>query len=475
MNEEFLVHVYKLKCEFQRKADKTATKEIEDGVREMMKLILQNLKEIKPAFEIADIIPTGSYYEGTKIGAPDEFDFMLTLAKLSGPDKISLQPGCSVWYPHIKLQTGVQFPQRYMVNIVINEESSEFKDFLGNPRIVVRDFWTEIKNVLKEKSLEIKMAQGTMRVEPYDGTKLQFFYNHKFDKASHPTKDYPEIKDGLLPVESLNVGVDLMLAIDHPSIETILQLQGFPMEFKDLLRKHGCHVIPKSCHTDHMAHTKCWFVTFSCMERELISNMNEHHKKCYKILKSLISSDVHTSRKCMNLSSYTLKTAFLFHVYGQNACLYSKSLGSCICDVLHYLASNLCHIRMPCFFARDMNTWGNILETPRIIWNVPETLKGSPCRMDLCWIKLMYKFITYLIGIISSETPSSVVDADIVIYRCEYFKATVGNIMKHYSYGANVFQLKDDLGSLDECTDELFCDYIQNLIRYHKIDLSFLS
>ena len=74
MNEEFLVHVYKLKCEFQRKADKTATKEIEDGVREMMKLILQNLKEIKPAFEIADIIPTGSYYEGTKIGAPDEFD-----------------------------------------------------------------------------------------------------------------------------------------------------------------------------------------------------------------------------------------------------------------------------------------------------------------------------------------------------------------------------------------------------------------
>lgn len=177
----------------------------------------------------------------------------------------------------------------------------------------------------------------------------------------------------------------------------------------------------------------------------------------------------------MNLSSYTLKTAFLFHVYGQNACLYSKSLGSCICDVLHYLASNLYHIRMPCFFARDMNTWGNILETPRIIWNVPETLKGSPCRMDLCWIKLMYKFIIYLIGIISSETPSSVVDADRVIFRCEYFKATVGNIMKHYSYGANVFQLKDDLGSLDECTDELFCDYIQNLIRYHKIDLSFLS
>lgn len=83
----------------------------------MIELILQRLKKKSPAFEVADIIPTGSFYDGTKIGAPGEFDFMLTLAKLCGVDKIFLQPGCSDWYPYIKSQHGVQFPKKYTINI----------------------------------------------------------------------------------------------------------------------------------------------------------------------------------------------------------------------------------------------------------------------------------------------------------------------------------------------------------------------
>lgn len=35
---------------------------------------------------MSDVIPTGSFYEGTKIGAPDEFDFMIVLKQLTGPD-----------------------------------------------------------------------------------------------------------------------------------------------------------------------------------------------------------------------------------------------------------------------------------------------------------------------------------------------------------------------------------------------------
>lgn len=101
MGEDFLLHVFKSKCEFQVKVNVTATEDVEAGVRKMVELILKHLEQSCPEFAVADIIPTGSFYEGTKIGAPDEFDFMLTLAKLSGTDKISLQPGCSEWYPHI--------------------------------------------------------------------------------------------------------------------------------------------------------------------------------------------------------------------------------------------------------------------------------------------------------------------------------------------------------------------------------------
>lgn len=145
MGEELLLHAFKLKCEFQVMVNDIVTADIEDGVRKMIEFVLQQLKQRCPEFEVADIIPTGSFYEGTKVGAPDEFDFMLTLAKLSVADKISLHPGCSVWYPHIKLQPEVDFPSQCKVNVRLDGKQSKDKDFLGNPRFVVLDFWKEIK------------------------------------------------------------------------------------------------------------------------------------------------------------------------------------------------------------------------------------------------------------------------------------------------------------------------------------------
>lgn len=181
MGEEFLLHAFKSKCEFQVKVNDTVTADIEAGVKKMIEFILQQLKQRCPEFEVADIIPTGSFYEGTKIGAPDEFDFMLTLAKLSVLDKISLHPGCSAWYPHIKLQPEVDFPQHYKVNVRLDGEQSKDKDFLGNPRFVVLDFWKEIQKEMasfNKSSVKFIMprTKGYMSFEPCDSKKLEFFY-----------------------------------------------------------------------------------------------------------------------------------------------------------------------------------------------------------------------------------------------------------------------------------------------------------
>nr|XP_019923689.2 cyclic GMP-AMP synthase-like [Crassostrea gigas] len=471
MGEEFLQHAYKSKCEFQMEVNGTITMDIETGVRKMIEMILQHLKIKSPVFEVANVIPTGSFYEGTKIGAPDEFDFMLTLAKLSGADKISLQPGCSDWYPYIKLQPGVEFPQKYKINNFYEEERKN-KDFLGNPRFVATDFWKEIANINASVNENIPLTYGTMSFVPCNGKKLELQY---IQNSTLPQNTDIQIKEEISLVGSLKIGVDLMLAIDHPSLESILKLPGFPKNFKELLYKHGCHVIPKSCHTDHMAHTKCWFVTFSCMERELINNMNEHHKKCYKILKSLISSDITMSRKCMNLSSYTLKTAFLFHVYGENECVYSRTLSACICDVLHYLSSNLHHIQMPCFFARDMNTWGNILETPWFQWK-GETSSGElGYAFALCWIKLMHKFVNYLQNTISKHTPLSDKDTKTVLSRCDYFKKAVEVVMIYFVKNQLVYKIEKDPGSLESCTDDFFSNFIQKLKYHYNVDLSFVE
>lgn len=179
MGEEFLQHAYQSKCEFQMEVNRTITLEIEAGVRQMIEFILQRMKKKFPAFEVADIIPTGSFYEGTKIGAPDEFDFMLTLAKLSGTDKISLQPGCSSWYPYIKLQPGVEFPQKYKINNFYEEERKN-KDFLGNPRFVATDFWKEIADevasINASECVKFPLTYGSMYFLPCERKKLELHY-----------------------------------------------------------------------------------------------------------------------------------------------------------------------------------------------------------------------------------------------------------------------------------------------------------
>lgn len=77
MTDAFVKYINKTLCEFQIEADRVATSDIESGIRTIIKDILDAIKETVPTFEMSDVIPTGSFYEGTKIGAPDEFDFMI--------------------------------------------------------------------------------------------------------------------------------------------------------------------------------------------------------------------------------------------------------------------------------------------------------------------------------------------------------------------------------------------------------------
>lgn len=109
MTDAFVKYINKTLCEFQIEADRVATSDIEAGIRTIIKDILDAIKETVPTFEMSDVIPTGSFYEGTKIGAPDEFDFMIVLKQLTGPDKLNLHRGCSDWYPQIELKQGMVF------------------------------------------------------------------------------------------------------------------------------------------------------------------------------------------------------------------------------------------------------------------------------------------------------------------------------------------------------------------------------
>lgn len=130
---------------------------------------------------------------------------------------------------------------------------------------------------------------------------------------------------------------------------------------------------------------------------------------------------------------------------------------------------------MPCFFARDMNTWGNIPETPWFQWNGEESSGELGYAFALCWIKLMHKFLTYLKDIISKRTPFSDEDSKTILSRCDYFKKAVEVVMKFFLTRQLIYKFEKDPGSLESCTDAFFSHFIQKLKHHYDVDLSFVE
>ncbi|XP_062606263.1 uncharacterized protein LOC134268079 isoform X2 [Saccostrea cucullata] len=472
MQRAFLKHLYKSRCKLQEEED--TMKFIESCVRDFVAKTCYLVGEAKPIFKISQNIPSGSFYEGTKIGKTDEFDFMVILKALSGADKLQIHDGCNPWYKKLELKKGVHFGQRYMCNCHMNTET--YGNYLGNPQILVGDFWNNISSVSKSNPLCIENSEGKLYSKVNEKQKLLFNYTKKPLMSA-------STESGLVPLNDVNIGVDLMMAIEHPCPETIASQPSFPSQFKDMLHSHGCPIITKSCHIEHFPQPTCWFITFAALELELMKNMDTHHKECYKILKCLLIGEVNFPGKCMNLSSYVLKTAFLFHVYGSNKCTHSRFDAKCIIEVLNYLANCLFDFDMPCFFARDMNTWGYVFEFPCFRW--PEYGIGKcPNQIvtfALCWMKMWYKIVQFLKRAISKENINNKENWIRVTDKCDYIKGVIFYVLERYSTRSLIEVFKGQLPqteisglTLASCSDQQFMDYIQNMKKYHNIQLDML-
>lgn len=188
MTDAFVNYINETLCEFQIEADRVATSDIEAGIRTIIKDILDAIKETVPTFEMSDVIPTGSFYEGTKIGAPDEFDFMIALKQLTGPDKLNLHRGCSDWYPQIELKQGMVFSRKYMVNTFINDEQRH-KNYLGSSRILVLYFWREVREMLKRKTFSIDTARGTISSDSCQKKKIGVLLQTQSEKVITKAKE----------------------------------------------------------------------------------------------------------------------------------------------------------------------------------------------------------------------------------------------------------------------------------------------
>ncbi|XP_062566265.1 uncharacterized protein LOC134228617 [Saccostrea cucullata] len=477
----FLRYVYRQRCVIPMSEAEKLT--IEPGIRQMLGHIVQRVGEKNPVFKISDILSSGSFYEGTKIRNFDEFDFMVILQIFSEPDRINIQKGCSDWYTKLQLKTDQKEKLHpymcYCTGVSLYTETfyNRYENYFRNPKDLISSFWNTISEVTESNSFHVDILEGTLKPTKIEKEKLPLVY---VKRSGVSDLKYDKYSETLVKVERTHIGVDLMMALEHPYPAVVNDLPGFPSEFQDLLLKHGCHIITKSCHVDHSPHPSCWFISFARMELELMKNMDEHHKYCYKILKALLIEEINLSGKCMNLSSYVLKTAFLFHVY-DDKCTHSRLDITCINSVLDYMSSCFHKIRMPCFFARDMNVWGHVLKFPCFGWGWPGlSLSGGRYqKFALLWIKFWYRIVQFVKSTLSEERIPKMDGWISVLDKFDYTKKTIYYLINRYLSneeavkGALTIQELAEV-NLDSCSDEDFATYIKELQNYYNIKLDFL-
>ena len=223
------------------------------------------------------------------------------------------------------------------------------------PIVPEKSFWS-ILDYISARSHSVSKNNMTVSTKGVQHHKLYLQY-HVTNQA------VPSVAIGDKPcrilVDSnvLEIGIDLMRAFKHPNPSLILSSHGFPREYGDLLGSFGCHLVAKSCHNTIKRHEgsdysifrcNCWFVSFAAIETKMMNCLDDGHKKCYKVLKALLVGNANYPGKCMNLSSYILKNAFLFHVFDKIGCNKMK-YESCIPCILEYLKNGFENVNMPCF------------------------------------------------------------------------------------------------------------------------------
>ncbi|XP_063429590.1 uncharacterized protein LOC134712202 [Mytilus trossulus] len=462
----FLRNLVRNKCQIEQKELETVA--IESAVKELIHKILRSVETEYPCFKISKIVPSGSFYEKTKIGNLDEFDYMIVLHALSGDD-IELHDGCNPWYKRIELKDGNHCFKIYCCSV----------HYENTPKFIVSEFWKNVSKLQKLSKLSVEIPQRILTHEENESDKLLFTYVKKTGISEPTSQD----KDRwlMVPIKRMHIGIDLMMSIDHPCLESVAKCEGFPSEYKELLMKLGCHIVIKSCHTQHFPEPTCYFISFAALELELMKNLDEHHKKCYKILKCLLTGEMNFKGKCMNLSSYVLKTAFLFHVYGSKGCTYSILDAKCINKVLDYLSSCFHNLRMPCFFARDMNTWGHILEFPIHSWTGWDFYDSRRFAFCYLWVKLWYQIVHFVKTAISVENIPDMSEWYTITDKCEYMKSTIYYLLEKYTDWHNTDvqtgvvtneELKGK--NLTSCSDEQFSDFVKKLQKLYNINLNFL-
>lgn len=451
MEAAYIRYLHKQHCKFEE--DQQTVTEIEEGVKYIVNAVLKKVAAKNSIFEFSKFIEAGSFYEGTKVGQPNEFDFTVILNHLSTPGAIQIADGCSPGYKKIFVEDQLE-----------NYKKCCDRENMLHVEKIKAQFWNYLYGICqKEHITEKNLTEGLLRIKACRKRKFELEYIENAGFSEIPgTSESKEI----VPRKSIQIGIDLMLGIRFPDIKQILSDDGVPEKWKDIVAKEGCNLVVKGCQSFNPCST-CWQVCLACCEMQLMKDIGKNHKICYKVLKYLLTREVRSQGKCTGLTSYVLKNAFMFHAY-EGKC--EDNLGKCANDVLSSLALSFKKYQMPCFLSRNLNTWGPIIKFPGLLEKINhEESVGTEWYAVLwleLWSQIVLKAAKMLAGIKYEEFQK-------VEEKFAYMKEYMMSLMERYATRGGLHQLPIQPITMpaDVTDDELnarFRWYIQRLDEIFK-------
>ncbi|XP_066294260.1 cyclic GMP-AMP synthase-like receptor isoform X1 [Branchiostoma lanceolatum] len=366
--------------------DVEETAAIREAVETTVQALARGVARRDARFE-CEVIPSGSFYEGTKIVKADEFDFMLCLKALSlGTTSVSGQPGtedvemyrtsAQATDPHVYLRLVKPELQEMWTDCLVETSMAAtisekvFGEDIGmvllNGGKLKATFYHHLKTVLPE----VQHQRLT-----WLGSSLKTL-ERILGKEGGEVRGVPEALDFAWDGDkSKRISVDVCLTLhvnrwsgvsdvdrrygpSHPHNEIIEEATG-----------QGFHVVPKF--------QFYWRLSWSRAEASLLANIFKKApsaRQIYKVAKLINENNFldHYNLPSKICDSYTLKTV-LFHVWFDTTEAEWADIGSVFLRYLRKLHDSIKEGNLPHFFIKTHNL------SPLTDWSVSKATALEKC------------------------------------------------------------------------------------------------
>ncbi|CAC5360898.1 unnamed protein product [Mytilus coruscus] len=309
----------------------TEVQEITSSVYEIVNRVMAKVSEHDNRFTFSEIVKLGSIAEGTKLVEPNEFDYLCILKDFSNPDMVRCRKVCSHNPGH--------------THIFIEDKSllKKWENFMDEGQLLANKIFAELSRIVNDIYMNMVKEQKKIKVE----TSLGHLHFGGFSvKDGGPNTVFHMYWIPVNAGQKMDICVDVSPAIRYFGMEDISLSPVFATSkvFQNLT---SVLLVPGLLHkTVNKCMDKCFRISCTEIEVQLMKSLSEQHISCYKILKYMISYlglDLSVSNLMyLPLSSFILKMAVIQHAA---CCKVWQTKKKCMDDIADFI--------LACFMPKD--------------------------------------------------------------------------------------------------------------------------